>query len=105
MSVCACRDTPLLRAETRQGACFPCASASWLELGRWSADRVGATLRTMHPTGVARAVSVFATAPRKVPFFLAGGLLAGWAVLLGLTGLRYPGAPGLGGTGAARDAD
>jgi plastocyanin len=48
----------------------------------------------MHPTGVARAVSVFATAPSKVPFYLAGGLLAGWAVLLGLTGLRYPEFPG-----------
>jgi plastocyanin len=44
----------------------------------------------MYPTGVARAASVFATAPSKVPFYLAGGLLAGWAVLLGLTGLRYP---------------
>jgi plastocyanin len=43
---------------------------------------------------VARAVSVFAIAPSKVPFFLAGGLLAGWAVLLGLTGLRYPEFPG-----------
>jgi plastocyanin len=48
----------------------------------------------MHPTGVVRAVSVFATAPSKVPFYLAGGLLAGWAVVLGLTGLRYPDFPG-----------
>jgi plastocyanin len=48
----------------------------------------------MHPTGVARAVSVFATAPSKAPFYVAGGLLAGWAVLLGLTGLRYPDFPG-----------
>jgi plastocyanin len=48
----------------------------------------------MYPTGVARAVSVIATAPSKVPFYLAGGLLAGWAVLLGLTGLRYPEFPG-----------
>jgi plastocyanin len=48
----------------------------------------------MHPTGVARAVSVFATAPSKVPFYVAGGLLAGWAVLLGLTGLRHPEFPG-----------
>jgi uncharacterized cupredoxin-like copper-binding protein len=36
----------------------------------------------MYPTGVARAVSVFATAPSKVPLYLAGGLLAGWAVLV-----------------------
>ncbi|HMI72031.1 MAG TPA: hypothetical protein VK510_18685, partial [Solirubrobacteraceae bacterium] len=47
----------------------------------------------MYPTGVARAVSVFATAPSKVPFYLAGGLLAGWAVLLGLMGLRHPDFP------------
>jgi hypothetical protein len=33
-------------------------------------------------------------APSKVPFHLAGGLLAGWAVLLGVTGLRYPEFPG-----------
>jgi hypothetical protein len=48
----------------------------------------------MYPTGVASAVSVFATAPSKVPFYLTGGLLAGWAVLLGLTGLRYAEFPG-----------
>jgi plastocyanin len=51
----------------------------------------------MYPTGVARAGSVFATAPSKVPFYVAGGLLAGWAVLLGLTGLRYPDFPGTAG--------
>jgi plastocyanin len=62
-----------------------------------AAGRVGATLAKMHPTGVARAVSVFATAPSKVPFYLAGGLLAGWAVVLGLTGLRDPEFPGSGG--------
>jgi plastocyanin len=71
-----------------------CERRAGSDLGRWSADRVGATLRKMHPTGVARAVSVFATAPSKVPFYLTGGLLAGWAVLLGLTGLRYPEFPG-----------
>jgi plastocyanin len=48
----------------------------------------------MHPTGVASAAWVFAAAPSKVPFYLAGGLLAGWAVLLGATGLRYPEFPG-----------
>ena len=42
----------------------------------------------MHPTGVASAAWVFASS--NVPFYLAGGLLAGWAVLLGATGLRYP---------------
>jgi plastocyanin len=45
----------------------------------------------MHPTGVASAAWVFASS--KVPFYLAGGLLAGWAVLLGATGLRYPDFP------------
>jgi plastocyanin len=48
----------------------------------------------MHPTGVASAAWVFAAAPSKVPFYLAGGLLAGWAVMLGATGLRYPEFPG-----------
>jgi hypothetical protein len=51
----------------------------------------------MYPTGVARAVLVFATAPSKVPFYVAGGLLAGWAVLLDLTGLTYPDFPGTAG--------
>jgi plastocyanin len=48
----------------------------------------------MHPAGVARAASVIAAAPSKVPFYVAGGLLAGWAVLLGLLGLSHPDFPG-----------
>ena len=47
----------------------------------------------MHPTGVASAAWVFASAPSKVPFYVAGGLLAGWAVLLSATGLRHPDFP------------
>jgi plastocyanin len=47
----------------------------------------------MHPTGVASAAWVFASAPSKVPFYLAGGLLAGWAVLLSATGLTHPDFP------------
>jgi plastocyanin len=47
----------------------------------------------MHPTGVASAAWVFASAPSKVPFYIAGGLLAGWAVLLSATGLRHPDFP------------
>jgi plastocyanin len=47
----------------------------------------------MHPIGVASAAWVFASAPSKVPFYLAGGLLAGWAVLLSATGLRHPDFP------------
>jgi plastocyanin len=47
----------------------------------------------MHPTGVASAAWVFASAPSKVPFYLAGGLLAGWAVLLSAMGLRHPDFP------------
>jgi plastocyanin len=43
----------------------------------------------MHPAGVANAASVIAAAPSKVPFYVAGGLLAGWAVLLGLIGLSH----------------
>jgi hypothetical protein len=39
-----------------------------------------------------------ATAPSKALFYLAGGLLAGWAVVLGLTGLRDPDFPGSAGS-------
>ena len=48
----------------------------------------------MHPNGVASAAWVFASAPSKVPFYVAGGLLAGWAVVLSATGLRNPEFPG-----------
>jgi plastocyanin len=47
----------------------------------------------MHPTGVANAAWVFASAPSKVPFYLSGGLLAGWAVLLSAAGLTHPDFP------------
>jgi plastocyanin len=47
----------------------------------------------MHPTGVASAAWVFASAPSKVPFYLAGGLLAGWAVLLSAGALTHPDFP------------
>jgi plastocyanin len=72
----------------------PGAARAGSNLGRWCADSLGGTLGVMHPTGVASAAWVFAAAPSKVPFYLAGGLLAGWAVLLGATGLRYPEFPG-----------
>jgi hypothetical protein len=75
----------------------PGAARAGSNLGRWCADSLGGTLGVMHPTGVASAAWVFAAAPSKVPFYLAGGLLAGWAVLLGLTGLRYPEFPGTAG--------
>ena len=48
----------------------------------------------MHPTGVATAAWVFASAPSKTPFYVAGGLLAGWAVLLGAFGITHPDFPG-----------
>jgi plastocyanin len=48
----------------------------------------------MHPTGVATAAWVFASEPSKTPFYLAGGLLAGWAVLLGAFGITHPDFPG-----------
>jgi plastocyanin len=48
----------------------------------------------MHPIGVAIAAWVFASAPSKVPFYLAGGVLAGWAVLLGAFGITHPDFPG-----------
>ena len=36
---------------------------------------------------------LFAAAPSKVPFYIAGGLLAAWAVLLALYSLRHPSFP------------
>jgi plastocyanin len=48
----------------------------------------------MHPTSVAIAAWVFASAPSKVPFYLAGGALAAWAVLLGAFGITHPDFPG-----------
>jgi plastocyanin len=47
----------------------------------------------MHPTGVAYAAWVLASAPSKVPFYVAGGLLAGWAVVLAAIGLSRPDFP------------
>ena len=47
----------------------------------------------MHPTGVATAAWVFASEPSKTPFYLAGGLLAAWAVLLGPFGVSHPDFP------------
>jgi hypothetical protein len=38
--------------------------------------------------------------PSKVPFFVAGGALAAWAIVLFLIGMRTPGFPS--GQGAAR---
>jgi plastocyanin len=59
----------------------------------WSSESHGGTLPLMHPIGVASAAWVFASAPSKVPFYLAGGLLAGWAVVLSATGLTHPDFP------------
>jgi plastocyanin len=47
----------------------------------------------MIPTGAASALSVLAAAPSKVPFYLAGGVLAAWAVVLAFVGIRRPGFP------------
>jgi plastocyanin len=48
----------------------------------------------MHPTGVTSAAWVFAAAPSKAPLYVAGSLLACWAVLLAATGITHPGFPG-----------
>jgi plastocyanin len=48
----------------------------------------------MHPTDVATAAWVLASEPSKTPFYLAGGLLAAWAVLLGAFGITHPDFPG-----------
>jgi plastocyanin len=47
----------------------------------------------MRPTGVASAAWVFASAPSTVPFYVAGVLLVGWAVLLAATGITRPDFP------------
>ena len=47
----------------------------------------------MIPTGAASALSVLAAAPSKVPFYVAGGVLAAWAVVLAVVGIRRPGFP------------
>ena len=48
----------------------------------------------MIPTGVASAMSVLVSASSKVPFYVAGGALALWAVMLAAFGIRRPGFPG-----------
>jgi plastocyanin len=48
----------------------------------------------MHPRSVATAAWVFASAPSKVPFYIAGGALAAWAVLVGFFGITHPDFPG-----------
>ena len=40
------------------------------------------------------ALAVFAAAPSKVPFYVAGGALALWAVVIALFGITRPGFPG-----------
>jgi plastocyanin len=40
------------------------------------------------------ALAVFAAAPSKVPFYVAGGALAVWAVVIALFGITRPGFPG-----------
>jgi plastocyanin len=43
----------------------------------------------------ARPAKLFAAeAPSKVPFYVAGGVLVAWALVLALTGIRRPGFPG-----------
>jgi hypothetical protein len=43
-----------------------------------------------HPTDVASAAWGFASAPSKVPVYVAGGLLACWAVIVAATGVAHP---------------
>ena len=51
----------------------------------------------MHPARVASAGWVLASSPSKVPFYVAGALLAGWAVVLALIGISHHEFPGSGG--------
>jgi plastocyanin len=47
----------------------------------------------MVATGLASALAVLAAAPSKAPFYVAGVLLAGWAVVIAIVGIRRPGFP------------
>jgi plastocyanin len=49
---------------------------------------------TMNPTGAASAPSVFAEATSKVPFYVAGGLLVCWALIVAALGSRRSAFPG-----------
>src|SRR3954451_9546546 len=53
----------------------------------------------MHPGTVASAAWVFAAAPSKVPFYVLGGALAAWAVLLAAFGVAHPEFPRAAGAG------
>jgi plastocyanin len=48
----------------------------------------------MIAAGVVSALSVSAAAPSKVPFYVAGAVLALWAVVLAVFGITRPGFPG-----------
>jgi plastocyanin len=48
----------------------------------------------MHPTGVASVAWVFAASVSKTPFYVAGALLAGWAVLLSVVAATRANFPG-----------
>jgi plastocyanin len=48
----------------------------------------------MDPTGAASAMWVLAASTSKTPFYVAGGILAVWAVVLSFVGLRSPSFPG-----------
>jgi plastocyanin len=50
-------------------------------------------LARLPPQEYAR-LAMLAAAPSKVPFYIAGGLLAAWAVVLAVNGIRRPGVPG-----------
>ncbi len=47
----------------------------------------------MVATGLASALAVLAAAPSKAPFYVAGALLACWAVVIAIVGIRRPGFP------------
>ena len=47
----------------------------------------------MVATGLASALAVLAAAPSKTPFYVAGALLACWAVVIAIVGIRRPGFP------------
>ena len=60
--------------------------------GGWPVASGVGTLGHMHPIG-GIAAWVFASAPSKTPFYMAGGVLAAWAVVLGAFGFTHPDFP------------
>src|SRR3954447_24555988 len=78
------------RLTRRRRACVLSSGSQTAGLAR----RGCGTVAGMHPPRVASAAWVFASSPSKVPFYVAGGLLVGWAVLVSAWGFKHHEFPG-----------